>query len=110
MLILLFCVSALDATLSERMSRRLSDESYRRFSELAREIRRTRFSAATLFIGILRIRALLVRWVNTCDHVSEALVMIGAEAGFGRLPDTGRELCSQPTASRRERKVAELSR
>jgi hypothetical protein len=51
-----------------------------------------------------------VRWVNTCDHVSEGLVTIGAEAGFGRLPDTGRDLCSQPTASRREREVAELSR
>jgi hypothetical protein len=68
------------------------------------------FQPQPLFIGILRIRALLVRWVNTCDHVSEALVMIGGEAGFGRLPDTGRELCSQPTASRRERTVAELSR
>ena len=34
---------------------------------------------------------------------------IGAEAGFGRLPDAGRDLCSQPTASRREREVAELS-
>jgi len=36
-------------------------------------------------------------------------VTIGAEAGFGRLPDAGRDLCSQPTASRREREVAELS-
>src|SRR6516164_9202177 len=86
--------------------RRLSDESYRRFSELARGIRRTRFQPQPLFIGILRIRA---RWVNTCDHVSEGLVTIGAEAGFGRLPDAGRDLCSQPTASRREREVAELS-
>jgi hypothetical protein len=40
----------------------------------------------------------------------KGLVTIGAEAGFGRLPDTGRDLRSQPTASRREREVAELSR
>ena len=51
-----------------------------------------------------------MRWVNTCDYVSDGLVTIGAEAGFGRLPGTGRDLCSQPTASRREREVAELSR